>query len=645
MRRAPLNGRAMSPIVPRLSVVVAAVAIAAWLAATAVHRADDYLLVAEAWADGSVTQALHRWWDLHFGAGPPDVWPKFHRPVWRASFLLDAHALGCSAVGSVLLSWALHCATAAVLGRLVRTATGSRVWGVFAAGLCLLPAAAAEAPLWSAARGSVLATLFSLLAIAAARSGARATRRTVAVAACVALAAGSHETGFAAGPLAALAAWLHPARPPARRRVAAAAVAMLAMAGVLVWRRAMLGTWVGGYQRLTAPQWHDGPWTVASGTGAAVLPGHGALPAPAAVFAGAAVLLALGVAVAGPLARLRAHRDVVAIAGAAIVLFLAPFAGFTFRDAAGENGRALYAPYVAWTAAAAVLLHAGARVRPRLAGALAAVLACITAAAFVAMSIAYAHALRTAHTLFRAVADTPWAPGTVLLEMPGREGPFLIARNAIGPLLRPPFGGGELLPHATDEDLDTNRLAPLAAALPSLPAAAAFWWDRDAARFVAGWTPRPVSWRGHVTVDADGTVRCGGIALRDVPANAEPALAPGSWCEVHGVPRGDAGALALHPTSAQPWRPSLRPDGEQWTFRGNANEWFVLLAGFEPCCIGLGAAGTLGIVRPAVVPIRVLDSAAPFAFVLPPAVEHARLLQPLVIGRHDVRLGELHVRR
>src|SRR5687767_5110985 len=82
---------------PRVALAAVAIAVGAWLAATACYRSDDYGLIAHAWAGGSPADALRVWWDQHFGAGlAADAWPKFHRPVWRALMLGDAHVLGCS---------------------------------------------------------------------------------------------------------------------------------------------------------------------------------------------------------------------------------------------------------------------------------------------------------------------------------------------------------------------------------------------------------------------------------------------------------------------------------------------------------------------------------------------------------------------
>jgi hypothetical protein len=629
-----------------LASVGAAVAIGAWLAATAVYRADDYGVVAAAWSGGSPGIAVAQWWDAHFETPLPDgLWPRFHRPVWRASFLVDAHLLGCNAALSALLSWALHCATAWTIGALCRRATGSPAWGWLACWLCLLPTAAFEAPAWIAARGSVLAAMFTVLAVAVAWRGALRPLRLIAVAALVLLAAGSHETGFAAAPVAAVALLLQPARRPGLARVAAAAVPLLAAAAMAAWRRVMLGGWVGGYSP-KAPELGS-PLALATGTGSVALPGHGVLPVAISVTAGAAALLALVAVVAGPLRRGGVRRDLLVVAMTAIVAFLAPLGSGVFRDADAGNGRALYGAHAAWTLALAIALHAVAGARPVLARVLATAVAAAAAVAFAVLLAGYARALATASALFAAVRTTPWPEHAVLLGMPDRDDCFLIARNAIGAAMQPPFRSPGLhLPSATDAELEHGMLAALAPVLPRVPDVQPWRWQRTHDRFEPGWWPDVARWRGAVTRDANGTLRCGGLRVGSVPPELAAQVPPGAWLELDVEARGDAGDPVLAVRAVRPWQPMLRAlDDGTWQLRGDPGDWAFLLAGEQSCCHALGAAGALGVARAELVPIRVLESAQPLAFALPPAAAAARLLQPLVIFRGGVRLGEVHVRR
>jgi hypothetical protein len=642
----PVAVRSTAAVAGSVAFTAVAVATGIWLAATARYRSDDYELVAQAWAGGSPLDGLRLWWQQHFTAGvPPDAWPKFHRPVWRALLLLDAHVLGCSPGASAALSWGVHCGVALAIGRVARAVTGSAAWGWLAAWLCLLPSAASEAPLWIAARGSVLATLATIGAINHARASALRARDLALVAVLVLAASTSHETGLAAAPLAALAAWLNPTAP--RRARLPAVLAPIAVAVlVLAWRAAMLGTWIGTYPKAATPAPADLLGAVVAGTGAMVALGHGALPAATARGLGAAALVLLLVLVA--LARPRRRsRDALLLGGAAMVLFLLPFADMAFRGSQLTNGRALYAPHAAWSLALVVGLHALAGVRPHLAGAVAIGWAAGMVIAFAGTAVAFGRALRVADAVFTAVSEQPWPANAVLLGIPDHEGPFAIACNGIAHAVRPPFRTTPgPIAFASDGELAAGRLQTLAAAVPLVPDVAAFHWDARTLRFEPGWPAGAVRWRGEVRRDADGALRCGGLPLAHVPAELAPLLVPGAWLELDGAADRSWPVPVLAVRAVRACAPRLVPRGAgRWGFQGEPGDALLLFGGTEVCCLPCGAAGTLGVARAVVAPVRELGSAEPFEFELPAALAHVRLLQPVVFGPRGAWLGEVHVVR
>jgi hypothetical protein len=623
---------------------VVAVGIGVWLACTACYRCDDYELLAAAGAGGTARDGLAAWWDQHFGAGLPDAgWPKFHRPVWRAAMLVDAHVFACSPAASAAFSWALHCAFAWLLGRIAHGTTGSRAAGWLAAWLCLLTSSGSEAPTWIAARGSLFATLFAAAAVAIARGTAMRAGHVAAALLLVLLASSSHETGLAAAPLVALGALLHPALPR-RTRIGVALAALAVAAGFLAWRAVMLGGFVGGYPGAPERTLAGALDAVVSGTGAAVALGTEPMTPAAKRVLGAAVLALLAWLAVLSRPR-RATRDAVLLAIVAIVLFLVPFAGGPLRGDPFWNGRALYAPWAAWSLVLAVALHLLAGVRPRVAVAVGAAWLTATAVTFVTTSIAYHRMLHTAHALFAALRETPWPAGAVLLGMPEHVGPFPVAANAVVSVMHPPFREpGLAVVFANDHLLARGELNCLAPVLPLVPDVPAWHWNMAERRFARGWVPGPVRWSGEVRRDADGALRCGGLRVSVSPGGPSPA--PDTWVELVADASGHGAETVLAVRAARPHPPSLeRLPAGRWRFRGTPGDMLLLLAGDEPCCCGLGVAGAIGVARPAVLPAGPLDAAGNIEVELPAALAAARVLQPLTLGPGGARLGEVHVLR
>jgi hypothetical protein len=632
---------------PRLITFLLIAGVGIWLAANAVYRADDYGLVSEAWRGGNVVAALRHWFELHVTPQPEMAWPKFYRPVWSLSYLVDAHVFGCQPAASALLSWALHATTAWWAGRLCLQLTSSPAARWFVTWLCLLPGAAQQAVFWIAARGTLLATLGTVLALVVALAAAPLTwRRRAAVCACLLLAAAGNEVGLMATPLVAAAILLRPGESR-REHFAAAAVLVLVTAAWVCWRRVMLGCWVGGYAPVpgSGASLTEWPLTVLVGTGAVAVFGHGPVPSGWLLAAGAIVLATLGAFVGFGRAAPRGARTQVLLALAMIGLLLAPFAGVDFRTDDDTNGRSLYPTHIGWSLAAGGALHAALvsnRWR-RPARVVATAFAAGAAIAFVATLLACGRALATTRTLFASLAEIQGRELTVLLNLPDRDGPFLIARNALPAAMQPPFRGAAPLPfaYATDLDFAHGVLTGLSAALPSLPNAAVWHWESATQRFVAGWWPPTATWRGRITIGADGAITCSGLR---VLAGANRAT-DGAWVELHGEVQGAGQTAALHRHETRPWTPLLQVEGgDRWRYRGLAGDWVFVLAGSVPCCIALGGTGSLGIVQPLVLPVGVADASGTFVFSLPAPAAGAPFLQTLVLRgpASQATFGEVH---
>jgi hypothetical protein len=558
------------------AVWLVALGIGAWLATTAQYRSDDFGLVREAWASGDLGSAVAHWWQQHTAPRDHDAWPKFYRPVWHATFLLDAHLFGANAALSAALSWGLHVANVGLVTLLARRLFGAGWWPLVAAVICLLPGAALQAPTWIAARGQALTTTGTLAAIALATApNLSGWRRAMATSLAVLVAAGAHDFGAMAGPLATFAAWLHRRAAVARPDAPTLALPTLVASGWIVWRASRLGDWVGGYESSTAAA--ATAWrmfdTLCRGTGALVLPGDGA---PAVVlWLGAFVLLALLAASLLP----HRGRNAARIAAAIVVLSLAPAIGTTFGEAGGVNGRYLYTAHCAWALAIPALLvaldHGHLR---RIANGITIAVVGTAAIGFAGTALDLHRSLATTKALFAAIDRLP-TRSAILLGLPDTDGQHLIGRNALPAALDPPFRAS--LPHvlgwATDFDLENGFVLGPVAALDQTPAASVWHWNTTNHTF--------------------------GL---DAPRPAET------------------------PTS-RPRRPQLVPPNvaadRTWTYHGRPGDAVVLLAGEQPGALTLGASGQLGVVQAQRLPIGVADAAGTLQFDLPAAAATTSRLQ------------------
>lgn len=628
-----------------------AAAIGIWLAATACYRADDYGLLREAWAGGDFGDALAHWWNAHTAPRDPGGWPKFYRPVWHASYLVDAHLFGASAAASAAISWALHCATALLAGRLLARTVGNGPWPWFTAWLCLLPGAAVQAAVWIAGRGQLLAALFAVLAMLAATSTRwPLARRLLATLGAVLLAAGSHDAGVLAAPLAAAAAFvMRPQSLPRPALAVAIALPLVAAVAWTLWRASRLGSWVGGY-----PSTNEAisssfriVQTILSGIGAVVLPLDDELPIGVTLGVGA---LGLAVLLAGCLLRSPA-RGPALLALALAVGSLVPAIGSTFRTGDLTNGRYLYTANVGWSLGVGLgLASLAARGAHRLARGLALLTVATAAIGFALWALDYQAALRTTHALFAAIDRLPTDQPLVLGAIPDRQGSHVIARNALPAALGPPFRTAmpHIRAHATDLDLTTGRILHFGtqAAIPPRPTR--YGWDATTSTL----EPQPWShhmrWRGVIERTADGAWTCAGIRL--APQSVDASLRDGVTVELLATLRGEGAHRELEVHAVEPWQPLLTPPPQgssDWRFQGQPGDALILLAGTTLGCLDLGPAGTLAIEDDQRFPLGVAGSDGTLAFALPEPAAAAPLLQAFVLRGFGpgIVIGELHEAR
>ncbi|MBW1988758.1 MAG: hypothetical protein JRI97_04345 [Deltaproteobacteria bacterium] len=185
----------------------------------------------------------------------------FFRPLAAASIFVDYRLWGLFPAGFHAVNVLLHGVNAFLVYVLFsRVFPRSRKAGLLAGLLFLLLPAHVEAVTWISCRTDLLAAFFALLSlIAFARSlkpppenAPRPRRAAIFAAAPLFFLASllSKESTAALPLVAALMAAAHPSfRLERDGRRAAAAVGLLAlvMGGYLLWRRAALGVWVGGY--------------------------------------------------------------------------------------------------------------------------------------------------------------------------------------------------------------------------------------------------------------------------------------------------------------------------------------------------------------------------------------------------------------
>lgn len=560
-----------------------------WFAATAAYRWDDHGLLAEAWADGDLGAAIAHVWQMHTEVRAPEGWPKFYRPVYHAIYLADAHVFRASPAASMALSWAAHVGNALLVALLVRRALGASA-ALFAAWVCLLPGYALDGPAWVAARAQVTAMTGMLAAVAIATAPALpAWRRWFGIAAAFLLAAGSHDFGALAGPLAIWAVVAGDAPRAAWRSWPTTIAWPLALTAVwIVWRASRLGVWVGGYAgsgrvpSLPLAMLES----LTTGLGSIVLPGVGHLALGTAIAAGSAALAMfawLGLA-PGP------GRTLARVALAIAVTTIVPSVGAIYRAGQQVDGRYLYFAHCAWAMGLACLVAKVGAWRGRAVAATVATLALGAGAAGFAAATA---ALERAHAVVRdvsaAIDRLPTDRQVALVGVP-----LSVERHSVMPgqfplPFQPPFCAPK--PHivglVSEYEMTNGMTLNLAAACVSLPPPALLQWDAAARDF----RPRIVA----------------GPASTPLRAALDPPTADG--------------------------------DG-MWTFRGEPGDGVLLVVGDEPCEVDLGVSGVLRLASPHRLPIGLADERGELRFALPAAARTFRWVQAGAVRNPRRALGD-----
>ncbi len=172
------SGSRVAPTQLRRVLAIAAVVLLANILAFgstlgADYLADDFGLIARATTHLAAEEGPWRSFFQDQVASRADQLTRFWRPVYEASFLVDAALFGDEAFGSRLINLGLHTCVAVLVGVLALMLGVSFGTSAFAAVLFAVWPSHAEAVAWVTARCDLLAGSFSLFAIVAALRAAR----------------------------------------------------------------------------------------------------------------------------------------------------------------------------------------------------------------------------------------------------------------------------------------------------------------------------------------------------------------------------------------------------------------------------------------------------------------------------------------
>lgn len=519
-----------------------------------------------------------------------------YRPLSLLSLAVDYHAFGLDPFAFRLVNVAVHVIAALVIGRVASLVTGVRAVGLGTACLFAISPMSAEAVYWASTRGTLLAAAFGSTALLALvvreqrrRAGVRWTWALQPLAlVCLACALLAQETAVAFVPVLAVATYA----VQRERGVVGVGVALrrtawtwILLAAYLLWRRRLLGKWVGGYgggavaaqiDILDLDFWQQRLQHLLT----AISPVHlGVFPMAAKVGFGALTLVALAMAAVHAM-RTPRLRPWVAIAVTWVTCFCLPSAFLVVDAAQLTNGRLLYVQSAGLLSLVAVGAVGAAAIgwRPRLASiALGVAVACCAATLWGNLR-PWRAAGELAGSLRQQIVAAD--PGTELLlaDLPfDRNG----ASVATGAIALPPFVPSGCAPRTafldSEQDLllhwlaqrgDTGftvwrfdparaRLTPQTLTLPRpqdltvggrVLAARSRWLDASTLGVDALVTPEVAAAVGVRVLDAQGTVLASGELQAGGPS-----------------PAGDVrrARLALPPGEAGDLRVELA-DGPRW---------------------------------------------------------------------------------
>lgn len=632
---------------PRASKVVAAgfaalatCLLAAWVVCNAAYLSDDYLMIGGA-GSSSLEQSLATWANEHFDPRPADAWPKFYRPLWRLLFLVDAHVFRCDPRLSLALSLCLHATCCFLVARIVARLNPESGRGAMAAGLALLPSAALEAPLWVAARGSLLTALATLAGVLIALSPRWSALGAAAALVGLALAAMSgHESGVLAVPIWAMA--LLCTRPGWRRALPCLVAPAVACVGFMALRAHVLGTWVGGYKGAAESASLLGVVaSIGTGIAAIVVPGSGRIPG--------GVLLACGLAGSVLLAALLRGRHAggarssVWLGLSLMILPLCMCVGSVFRSGPSfEGSRYLYLPYLGWCLLVGCLVPRGVAFQfvVYLLGPVTWIAAAVAAHDYVASG-------RVARSILATALESRAGANVALWGIPDRLGMFMCLGNALPAALNPPFSSKphSIRGHATEGEIRSGELLGMLGALPMVPDVERWVWDGTRLEPVGPELGMEAVWRGELTKDEKGGWSVSGLGMDGELSKLRAD--GGGIVEARGTIVGGA-KKSMQAVSVTPARPCLREqaaDGgraQAWVFEGAPGDALFLLLGNEVCAFVLGQAGTVGISAPRYEFVGVVGAGEKLV-VTAERLRGATWMQALVMNGPRVELCELRM--
>ena len=434
----------------------------------------------------------------------------FWRPIWRASFWLDANLWPDRSTWSHALNLVAHAFAVATTARFALRSQGS-VRFAFAVGVLLaVQPAGLEAVAWVASRGDTLALAFGSLAAASLLAEPRPRGLVVG---CLWLLAAfaSKEPGLAFAPAVAAGAVF--ARRPRAWRIARAALPLALGLGWVLLRARVLGDWIGSYPGSRDNQVIDA-WAASQRLdmlGEVVL--WGAVDDPRAE---SKIVIAVAVASVLALALLRGSRRVLgafglALLGASAVMWH----GVGAPGIEQADNRFYYLPATGWVlflcslGREAVLRR---RASTWLVGGATAGL--VLALGVLRVRLLDAHTesgerIRAFYAQLRAEAEADERP-LLLLDTPDEYGPLLCAQYCLPFAIVPPFGEGDPTRQVgamTRRFFQMAILPPWALYVAMLPGARMLSWDAASGSFVDGdFCEWETFARGRVReVERDGT--------------------------------------------------------------------------------------------------------------------------------------------
>lgn len=283
---------------------------------------------------------------------------KVYRPLWVLSFVVQSAVSGPNYASYIAADILLHVMNGLLLVSVLQVVTGRRFTAVLGGALFVVGGIQADAVLWLVSRYALMAAFFVLLAFRLALAG----RRVAAFVATV-LALLSGEQGVVAVPLVALAAaWRAGSGADWRTWLRAGLRALwpllVLFAVYLLWRKQVLGVFLGGYRGGERASIFSAWWVESRVTllDAMVAPAH-----PLYIAAGTRTALRLlaGLLLAAVLVTAwrrttRRGRDGDALLWIWLLLVFVPIFKVGIDPATLRDSRLLYQPVMVWSALVAL---------------------------------------------------------------------------------------------------------------------------------------------------------------------------------------------------------------------------------------------------------------------------------------------------